>query len=236
MSEKKIALVTGASRGIGAAIADQLATSYRVIGTATSASGADSITERLGGDHFGVVAELDSSEGQRGLLATLSENKYQPAVLVNNAGALHLNLVMRMKDEQWQRSTELNLSAPFRLAQYCSRGMMRARWGRIVNLSSVVARSGTVGQANYVAAKAGVEGLTRALAVELGSRGITVNAVAPGFIDTDMTKDVEVFDGIPLNRAGTAEEIAHAVAFLCSEQASYITGQTLAVNGGMYLS
>jgi 3-oxoacyl-[acyl-carrier protein] reductase len=238
----KIALVTGATRGLGRAIALELANrGATVVGTATSESGAQSVQETLapfGGR--GVVLNVTDAAACDALLDELGKQG-GPAILVNNAGITRDNLAMRMKDEDWAAVIDTNLSSVFRLSRGVMRTMMKARWGRIINVTSVVGASGNAGQANYAAAKAGVSGMSRALARELGSRNITVNCVAPGFIDTDMTRvlgedqTAALTQQIPLGRLGQPEDIAHAVAFLASPQAGYITGTTLHVNGGMYM-
>ncbi|MER1940240.1 MULTISPECIES: 3-oxoacyl-ACP reductase FabG [unclassified Castellaniella] len=238
----KIALVTGASRGIGRAIAQELADAgATVIGTATSPAGAESITEAFapqGGR--GVVLNVDDAPACDALLAELAAQG-GPHILVNNAGITRDGLILRMKDEDWAAVLNTNLSAVFRLSRGVAKIMMKARWGRIVNITSVVGYSGNPGQANYAAAKAGVAGMSRALAQELGSRGITVNCVAPGFIDTDMTRALNetqtaaILQQIPLGRLGSAAEVANAVGYLVSPQAGYVTGTTLHVNGGMYM-
>ncbi|MGL6158903.1 3-oxoacyl-ACP reductase FabG [Microbulbifer sp.] len=242
----KVALVTGASRGIGAAIADTLgAMGATVIGTATSASGAEKITARFAEKGIsGVGKELDvtSAESLATLLESVKENFGAPVILVNNAGITKDNLLMRMKDEEWAEVVDTNLSAVYRVTKACLRDMTKARWGRIINISSVVGSMGNAGQSNYAATKAGVAGFARSLAAEVGSRGITVNTVAPGFIDTDMTKGLpeaqrEALMGrIPLGRLGTPEEIASVVAFLASDAGGYVTGETIHVNGGMYMA
>lgn len=240
MTEQRTALVTGASRGIGAAIADRLvADGYFVAGTATSDAGAQAISARLEGNGVGLRLNVADSESVSQCLAQVAEASGAPLVLVNNAGITKDNLLMRMTEAEWGDVIDTNLSGAFRVAKPVLRGMLKARWGRIVNVGSVVGRLGNPGQGNYVASKAGLEGFTRSLAMEVASRGVTVNAVAPGFIATDMTdeltqeqKDV-MLDRIPLGRMGEAEEIAATVGFLCSDQASYITGQTLQVNGGL---
>ena len=239
----KVALVTGASRGIGRAIALELAArGVKVIGTATTEAGAVGITDMLaahGGR--GVVLNVTDAAGCEALLDELGKDAGGPHILVNNAGITRDNLTMRMKDEDWDAVLQTNLSAVFRLSRGVMRNMMKARWGRIINITSVVGSSGNPGQANYAAAKAGVAGMSRALARELGSRGVTVNCVAPGFIETDMTSALDenqtsaLLGQIPLGRLGSASDIAHAVAFLASPQAGYITGTTLHVNGGMYM-
>ncbi|HEY0297297.1 MAG TPA: 3-oxoacyl-ACP reductase FabG [Bordetella sp.] len=238
----KTALVTGATRGIGRAIALELAgRGATVVGTATSESGAQSVQEALaplGGR--GAVLNVTDAAACAALLDELARQG-GPSILVNNAGITRDNLAMRMKDEDWAAVIDTNLSAVFRLSRGVMRAMMKARWGRIINVTSVVGASGNAGQANYAAAKAGVAGMARALARELGSRNVTVNCVAPGFIDTDMTRvlgeeqTAALTQQIPLGRLGAPEDIAHAVAFLASPQAGYITGTTLHVNGGMYM-
>jgi 3-oxoacyl-[acyl-carrier protein] reductase len=244
--ESKVVLVTGASRGIGAAIADTLGESgYTVIGTATTTSGADSISQRFvdkGILGAGMRLNVTDPDSISALLQSVVENFGAPTVLVNNAGITKDNILMRMKEDEWLDVINTNLNAVFRLSKACVRPMTKVRWGRIVNISSVVGSMGNGGQSNYSATKAGVEGFSRALAKELGSRSITVNTVAPGFIDTDMTKDLpdankEVLLGqIPLARLGAPEEIAAVVKFLVSDAAGYITGETIHVNGGMYMS
>jgi 3-oxoacyl-[acyl-carrier protein] reductase len=239
----KVALVTGASRGIGKAIALELATrGATVVGTATTEAGALAVTEMLaphGGR--GVVLNVTDVPACDALVDTLTKQSGGLHILVNNAGITRDNLAMRMKDEDWDAVLQTNLGAVFRLSRAVMRGMMKARWGRIINITSVVGSSGNPGQANYAAAKAGVAGMSRALARELGSRGVTVNCVAPGFIETDMTSALDdtqtaaLLGQIPLGRLGSAADIAHAVAFLASPNASYITGTTLHVNGGMYM-
>ena len=241
-----VALVTGASRGIGRAIAmDLTRQGMTVIGTATSESGAASITEAIkaaGGAGWGAALDVRDAAGVDALIADI-EAKTGSAitVLVNNAGITRDTLAMRMKDEDWDDVLDTNLKAVFRMCRAVMRGMMKARTGRIVNITSVVGHAGNAGQANYCAAKAGVSGMTRSLARELGSRSITVNCVAPGFIDTDMTKALDesqktaLLGNIPLGRLGTPEDIAAAVSYLVSPAASYVTGTTIHVNGGMYL-
>lgn len=242
----KVALVTGASRGIGAAIADHLgAEGAIIIGTATSAAGAQKITERLaekGITGAGKVLNVTDADSVATLLKEIQDEFGAPAILVNNAGITKDNLLMRMSEEEWFDVINTNLSAIYRLSKACLRGMMKARWGRIINISSVVGSMGNAGQSNYAATKAGVAGFARALAKEVGSRGITVNTVAPGFIDTDMTRELTeeqknlMLSQIALGRLGQPEEIAAVVGFLASEAGSYITGDTLHVNGGMYMS
>ena len=242
----KIAIVTGASRGIGKAIALRLSRDgFQVVGTATSTAGAAAITEYLeesGG--LGVGRVLDVAEGAaiEAFIESVSEEFGTPFVLVNNAGITRDNLLMRMKEEEWEAIINTNLTSIFRISKACMRGMMKARAGRIINVTSVVGVTGNAGQTNYAAAKAGIIGFSKSLAKEVGSRGITVNCVAPGFIDTDMTRALPedlreaLLKGIPLGRLGSVEEIAGAVAFLSSEDAGYITGETLHVNGGMYMA
>ena len=244
--QSKIALVTGASRGIGAAIADELgAAEYIVVGTATSQSGADKISQRLAASNSvgaGMVLDVTQPESIEMLLKAVIERFGAPTILVNNAGITKDNILMRMKENEWQDVVNTNLTAVFRLSKACVRPMTKARWGRIVNISSVVGSMGNGGQSNYSASKAGVEGFGRALAKELGSRSITVNTVAPGFIDTDMTKDLPdinkdaLLSKIPLARLGLPSEVAAVVRFLISDAAGYITGETIHVNGGMYMS
>jgi len=240
--QDKIALVTGASRGIGKAIALELsARGATVIGTATSEAGAQDVTNMLadkGGR--GVVLNVTDAPACDALVEELAKQG-GPHILVNNAGITRDTLAMRMKDDDWDAVVLTNMTAVFRLSRAVIRTMMKARWGRIINITSVVGESGNAGQANYAAAKAGVAGMSRALARELGSRNITVNCVAPGFIETDMTRSLEesqtaaLLGQIPLGRLGAASDIAHAVAFLASPHAGYITGTTLDVNGGMYM-
>ena len=244
--ESKIALVTGASRGIGAAIADNLgAAGYIVVGTATSQSGADKISQRLTDAKSvgaGMVLDVTQTESIEQLLKSVIEMFGVPTILVNNAGITKDNILMRMKEDEWLDVVNTNLTAVFRLCKACVRPMTKARWGRIVNISSVVGSMGNSGQSNYSASKAGVEGFGRALAKEIGSRSITVNTVAPGFIDTDMTRDLPeankdaLLSQIPLARLGNPSEIASVVSFLVSDAAGYITGETIHVNGGMFMS
>ena len=244
--ESKIALVTGASRGIGAAIADNLgAAGYIVVGTATSQLGADKISQRLTDAKSvgaGMVLDVTQTESIEQLLKSVIEMFGAPTILVNNAGITKDNILMRMKEDEWLDVVNTNLTAVFRLCKACVRPMTKARWGRIVNISSVVGSMGNSGQSNYSASKAGVEGFGRALAKEIGSRSITVNTVAPGFIDTDMTRDLPeankdaLLSQIPLARLGMPSEIAAVVSFLISDAAGYITGETIHVNGGMFMS
>ena len=248
MSELKgqVALVTGASRGLGRAIALELgARGATVVGTATTEAGAAEIQKALdaaGVTGWGAAANVTDAAACESLLGEIDKRFGAVSVLVNNAGVTRDNLAMRMKDEEWDLVIETNLKAVFRLAKLVMRGMMKARFGRIVNITSVVGASGNAGQANYAAAKAGVAGMTRALARELGSRNITVNCVAPGFIATDMTdglpeaQKAALLAQIPLGRLGSADEIAAAVEFLVSPRAGYITGAELHVNGGMYMN
>ncbi|UCG97336.1 MAG: 3-oxoacyl-ACP reductase FabG [Burkholderiales bacterium] len=242
----EVALVTGASRGIGAAIADALALAGAVVvGTATSEAGAAAISQRLrdaGLKGRGVVLDVVDAARGEALIDEVAKADGKLSILVNNAGITRDGLAMRMKDEDWEAVLATNLSAVFRLSRGVLRGMMKARHGRIINITSVVGESGNAGQANYAAAKAGVAGLTRALAREIGSRGITVNCVAPGFIDTDMTRALgeaqtqALLAQIPLARLGGAEEVAAAVVFLASPAGAYVSGSTLHVNGGMYMA
>lgn len=241
--EGRVALITGASRGIGRAIALQLAAmGATVIGTATSASGVQAISEgfqQAGVQGEGWVLNVTDADSIDQLMKAVTEKYGAPLILVNNAGITQDNLMLRMKETEWDEVMDTNLKSVFRMTKACLKGMTKARWGRIINISSVVATMGNAGQANYAAAKAGMEGMTRSLARELGARNITVNAVAPGFIATDMTEvlpeEQKAFlaQQIPLSRLGQPEEIAAAVGFLASVQAGYITGETLHVNGGM---
>ncbi len=239
---KQIALVTGASRGIGKAIAEKLAEDgFFVLGTATSDAGAEAISLYLGESGKGFKLDVSNAESIEEVLKTINDEFGAPAVLVNNAGITRDNLLMRMKDEEWDDIIKTNLTSVFRMSKAVLRGMMKAKTGRIINISSVVGSTGNAGQANYAAAKAGMVGFAKSMAKEVGSRNITINTVAPGFIDTDMTKELNddiknnLLASIPLNRLGDAKEIAHAVAFLASPGASYITGETLHVNGGMFM-
>jgi 3-oxoacyl-[acyl-carrier protein] reductase len=245
MLENQVALITGASRGIGNAIALALgAAGARIIGTATGAEGAARVAEALASHGYnGRGAVLDAADPASidALTAELEKAGEAPTILVNNAAINRDTLLLRMKPEDWDAVIATNLTAVFRLSKACVRHMMKARNGRIVNLTSVVGLTGNPGQANYAAAKAGILGFTKSLARELGSRGITVNAVAPGFIDTDMTRALgeeqraALLQQIPLGRLGTPAEVAAAVLFLVSPQSAYITGETLHVNGGMYM-
>jgi 3-oxoacyl-[acyl-carrier protein] reductase len=243
--EGQVAIVTGASRGIGAAIADTLARAgAKVAGTATTRDGADAIAERLSGlsdGHAGMVLDVNDPEGATSLVAQVNQELGVPVILVNNAGITRDQILMRMKEDDWDAVIETNLRSVFRLSKACLRGMMKARGGRIVNIASVVGSMGNPGQTNYAAAKAGMMGFTRSLAREIGSRNITVNVVAPGFIDTDMTRALDeaqretLIRDIPLQRLGEPDDIAAAVLFLASAQGGYVTGQTLHVNGGMFM-
>lgn len=244
--EGKIALVTGASRGIGQAIALKMAQNGAfVYGTATTEQGATAINayfakEKLPGQ--GVVLDVTNSDQVNGLISNFSENEKSPLILVNNAGITADNLLLRMEDDEWYKVIETNLNSIYRMTKACLKPMFRARWGRIISVGSVVGASGNSGQVNYTAAKAGVIGFTKSLAQEMGSRGITVNVVAPGFIDTDMTQGLpdlvkeEMLKRIPLRKLGQAEDVADAVVFLASDSAKYITGETIHVNGGMYMN
>ena len=241
--ERKVALVTGASRGIGQAIARQLGQQgFIVVGTATTEEGARRIGEdlsALGVDGMGVMLDVTSAESIDDVLKHVAEVHAAPTVLVNNAGITKDNLLMRMKEHEWDSVMDTNLKSVYRVSKACLRGMTKARFGRIISISSVVAASGNLGQTNYAAAKAGMEGFSRSLAREVGSRNITVNCVAPGFIATDMTEKLPeehreaLLSQVPLSRLGRPEEIAAAVGFLASDQAGYITGETIHVNGGM---
>ncbi|MGX5914099.1 3-oxoacyl-ACP reductase FabG [Aliidiomarina sp. Khilg15.8] len=236
----KVALVTGASRGIGRAIAEQLATQGAfVIGTATSEKGAAAIGDYLGENGQGMVLNVTDSDSVTELVKAVQTNHGGIDILVNNAGITKDNLLMRMKDDEWNDVLDTNLTSVFRTSKAVMRGMMKKRDGRIINIGSVVGTTGNPGQANYCAAKAGLIGFTKSLAKEIAARGVTVNAVAPGFIDTDMTQSLtddqkeSIFSSIPAARLGQPEEIAAAVVFLASPAAAYITGETIHVNGGM---
>jgi 3-oxoacyl-[acyl-carrier protein] reductase len=237
-----IALVTGASRGIGRAIAERLAADgATVIGTATSENGAQSISDYLQGEGEGKVLDVSIPESMQTLLAEITEKHGAVDILVNNAGITRDNLLMRMKDDEWQSIMDTNLTAIFKMSKAVLRGMMKKRKGRIINIGSVVGSTGNAGQANYAAAKAGVIGFSKSMAREVASRGITINVVSPGFIDTDMTKSLSddqkesIFKDIPANRLGDPKEVAATVGFLASDNAAYITGETIHVNGGMYM-
>ncbi len=239
----QVALVTGASRGIGAAIAAALRDAgATVIGTATSEAGAAAISKVLGNSGGrGIVLDISSDESVQALFADISAKEGAPTIVVNNAGITRDNLLLRMKAADWDDVIATNLSGVFRVSKACLRGMMKAKGGRIINIASVIASMGNAGQANYAAAKAGIIGFSKSLAKEVGSRNITVNVVAPGFIDTDMTKVLSdeqrgvMLTQVPLNRLGESEEIAAAVLFLASSAAAYVTGETLHVNGGMLM-
>jgi 3-oxoacyl-[acyl-carrier protein] reductase len=240
---KKVAIVTGASRGIGKSIASKLVQEgFEVIGTATTGAGAQGITRSLGGDNKGYVLNVASTESVSEFFSTIKEIHAAPQVLVNNAGVTRDNLALRMKEEEWDSVIDTNLSSVYRVTKACLRGMTRARWGRIINISSVVGSMGNPGQSNYAAAKAGMEGYSRSLASELGSRGITVNCIAPGFISTDMTNELPkeqkeiLLSRVPAGRLGESSEVAALVAFLASDVAGYINGETIHINGGMYMS
>jgi 3-oxoacyl-[acyl-carrier protein] reductase len=243
MSTKQIALVTGASRGIGKAIAERLAADgFYVVGTATTDNGAEAISAYLADLGQGIKLNVADASSIEASIKAVNDDFGVPTVLVNNAGITRDNLLMRMKDEEWDDIIATNLTSVFRMSKAVLRGMMKEKYGRIINISSVVGATGNAGQANYAAAKAGMVGFAKSMAKEVGSRNITVNTVAPGFIDTDMTKELsddiktKLLAGIPLARLGNAGEIAHAVSFLASPGASYITGETLHVNGGMFMA
>ena len=236
----EIALVTGASRGIGASIAATLASAgARVVGTATSRGGADAISATLGDGGRGIILNVSEQDSVDAAIKDIQLREGSPTILVNNAGITRDNLLMRMKPEEWDDVIATNLTGAFRVSKACLRGMMKARKGRIITISSVIAVLGNAGQANYAATKAGVVGFSKSLAREIASRGITVNVVAPGFIDTDMTRDLPednratMLEQVPLGRLGEGEDIANAVLFLASPAGGYITGETLHVNGGM---
>lgn len=240
--EGKIALVTGASRGIGRAIAENLAArGAKVIGTATSDKGAAEISDYLGASGKGMTLNVTDTASVDAVLTTIRAEFGEIDILVNNAGITRDNLLMRMKDDEWQDILDTNLTSVFRLSKAVMRAMMKKRFGRIITIGSVVGTMGNAGQANYAAAKAGLIGFSKSLAREVASRGITVNVVAPGFIETDMTRALTeeqragILAEIPAARLGEAKEIASAVAFLASDEAGYITGETLHVNGGMYM-
>lgn len=245
MLKDKIAVVTGASRGIGQAIALELGNmGATVIGTATSDSGADAISAVLAENNIsgkGIKLDVSSQDSVDAFMDMVSSEYGTPAILVNNAGITRDNLLMRMKEDEWQSIMDTNLTSIFRMSKAVLRGMMKAKSGRIINIASVVGSTGNPGQTNYSAAKAGMVGFTKSMAREVGSRGITVNAVAPGFIDTDMTRELAdeqkqaLLSSIPLARLGDPKEIAAAVGFLASDAAGYITGETIHVNGGMFM-
>jgi len=247
MSEQKLVLVTGASRGIGRAIAENLgASGHCIVGTATSEQGAENISQylkELSIEGQGMKLNVSDPDSISQLLTQIkSDYSKTPEILINNAGITRDNLLMRMKEEEWDSIIQTNLTSIFRLSKACLRGMMKAKWGKIISIGSVVGSSGNPGQSNYCAAKAAVIGFSKSLAKEIGARGITVNVVAPGFIDTDMTKALDdgqrqsIASSIPLNRLGQPQEIAAAVGFLASKGADYITGETIHVNGGLYMS
>lgn len=243
---QRVALVTGASRGIGRAIAEQLGRQgMTVVGTATTESGADKISAHLaeaGINGAGMALNVTSVESVEAVIAAINERFGAPLVLVNNAGITRDNILMRMKEDEWQDVIDTNLNSIYRVTKACLRGMTKARWGRVVNITSVVGSMGNAGQSNYAATKAGMAGFARALARELGSRNVTVNCVAPGFIDTDMTRELPesqreaLLTQIPLGRLGQAGEIAAVVGFLTGDAGGYITGETIHVNGGMYMT
>lgn len=245
--EDKVVLVTGASRGIGQAIATQFAERGAVvIGTATSDTGAEAISGQLGelGNQksYGLKLDVTNLQSIEEVVAAITEAHGAPAVLVNNAGITRDNLSLRMDEQEWLEVIDTNLTSVFRMTKACLRPMFRARWGRIISIGSVVGLTGNAGQANYTAAKAGLGGFTKSIAQEVASRGITANVVAPGFIDTDMTRSLpdavreEILKKIPAKKLGQPEDIAEAVLFLASDRAKYITGETINVNGGMYMS
>jgi len=238
----QVALVTGATRGIGAAVAAALASAgATVVGTATSSEGADRISSALGESGRGLVLDVSSDGSVAGLIADLQDNEGSPTIVVNNAGITRDNLLMRMKAEEWDDVMATNLSGVYRVSKAVLRGMMKARYGRIINIASVIGLMGNAGQANYAAAKAGIIGFSKSLAREVGSRNITVNVIAPGFVDTDMTRRLghdqreAMLGQIPLGRLGEATDIAGPVVFLASPAGAYITGETLNVNGGMLM-
>ncbi|MFT6122676.1 MAG: 3-oxoacyl-[acyl-carrier protein] reductase [Oleiphilaceae bacterium] len=245
-TEKRVALVTGASRGIGQAIAKELAAdgSLTVIGTATTEAGASSISHYFsswGLDGDGIVMDVSDPVSVEEGVKQVTQAYGAPLVLVNNAGITRDTLMLRMKEDDWGDVINTNLNSVYRVSKAVLRGMTKARWGRIINISSVVAQMGNPGQANYCASKAGIEGFSRSLAQEIGSRGITVNSISPGFIETSMTDDLDedvkyrMLEGVPMKRLGQPEEVAALVGFLASNKASYITGETIHVNGGMYM-
>ena len=239
---QKTALITGASRGIGKAIAQNLDNrGYRVLGTATTKAGAESITESLV-NGTGLTLDLNDANSIDALFEGIKQLGCDPLVLVNNAGITRDNIVLRMKDEEWNEVINTNLSSLFRLTKKSLRAMTKARWGRVINLTSVVGSMGNAGQSNYAAAKAGIVGYSKSLAQELGSRGVTVNCVAPGLIGTDMTETLsekqreQLLERIPAGRLGEVAEVAELVAFLVGDLAGYITGETIHINGGMYMN
>ena len=238
----EVALVTGASRGIGASIAAALAAAgATVVGTATSEGGAGGISEALGDSGRGLVLNISDDDSVQAAIKDMQDNEGSPTIVVNNAGITRDNLLMRMKADEWDDVLSTNLSGVYRVSKACLRGMMKAKKGRIINIASVIGVMGNAGQSNYAAAKAGIIGFSKSLAREIGSRNITVNVVAPGFIDTDMTRVLPedqraaMLDQVPLNRLGAGDDIAAAVVFLASPAGAYITGETLHVNGGMLM-
>ncbi len=241
-ADKKIVLITGASRGIGKAIAQELAQrGYYIVGTATTEKGAEQISAYLNGQGQGQVLNIREPESADQLIESLATQNLVPEILINNAGITADNLLLRMTDDEWFDVIETNLTGVFKMTRACLKHMFRARWGRIINIASVVGATGNSGQVNYTSTKAGVVGFSKSLAQEMASRGITVNVVAPGFIDTDMTAVLpdmvkeELLKRIPMKRLGKPEDIAKTVAFLVSDDANYVTGQTIHVNGGMYM-
>ena len=241
--QEQTVLITGASRGIGLEIARFLRNlGYRVIGTSTNSGGVQLIDQALGPGGKGIEMRIDNDESVVQAFSKLEELEESPCILINNAGMTADNLIMRMSSEEWSSVIDTNVNGLYRVTKPLVRQMMKNRWGRIVNISSVVARMGSPGQTNYVASKSAIEGFTKSLALELASRNITVNALAPGFIETDMTSVLDddqkekIMEKIPLGRMGQAKEVAAAVAFLISDDAAYITGQTLQINGGLYNS
>ena len=241
--QEQTVLITGASRGIGLEIALFLRNlGYRVIGTSTNSGGVKLIDQALGSGGKGIEMRIDNDESVVQAFSKLEELEESPCILINNAGMTADNLIMRMSSEEWSSVIDTNVNGLYRVTKPLVRQMMKNRWGRIVNISSVVARMGSPGQTNYVASKSAIEGFTRSLALELASRNITVNALAPGFIETDMTSVLDddqkekIMEKIPLGRMGQAKEVAAAAAFLISDDAAYITGQTLQINGGLYNS
>lgn len=242
MTDKLTAVVTGASRGIGLAIAETLKDAgYQVIGTATGETGLEKIKSALGDKHHALQLDITNDESIADFMDALKQHELAPGVLVNNAGITRDNLLLRMKDDEWDDVINANLSSIFKMSKQFLRAMVKARWGRIVNITSVVGTSGNPGQANYAAAKAGTTGFTKSLAREVANRGITVNAVAPGFIDTDMTRALTdaqreaMLAQIPAGRLGSGADVASAVLFLVSDGGAYITGETIHVNGGMLM-
>lgn len=241
--DKKIALVTGASRGIGRAIAKRLsADGFFVVGSATSDKGAKAISNYLAENGQGIILDVADTNSITATLKTINSKFGAPWVLVNNAGITRDNLLMRMKEDEWDTIITTNLTSIFRMSKAVLRGMMKVKSGRIINISSVVGATGNAGQSNYAATKAGITGFSKSIAKEVGSRNITINSIAPGFIDTDMTRELPeehkqaLLSSIPLGRLGDADEIAHAVSFLASIGAAYITGETLHVNGGLFMA